>query len=73
MFNQLLFRNEVFSYIRECEHLISAARMPGNAKFTVDERQVIDYYAAELSKVNETDTEVTLPAPIEDQLLLKLF
>ena len=48
-------RNEVSSYIRACEHLISAATMPGNVKFTVDECQVIDYYAAELSKITEAD------------------
>ena len=58
--NQLQFRNEVFSYIRACEHLISAATMPGNAKLTADERQVVDYYASELSKVTETDAKVTV-------------
>ena len=64
---QLQFRNEVFSYIRACEHLISAARMPGNAKLTVDECQVVDYYADELSKVTETDVTVTVP-PIRTTL-----
>ena len=54
MSNQLNLRNEVSSYIRACEHLISAATMRGNEKLTADECQIIDYYAAELSKVAET-------------------
>lgn len=58
--NQLQFRDEVFSLIRACERLISAARMPGNAKLSVDERQVVDYYAAELSKITETGSSVTV-------------
>ena len=58
MASQLQFRNEVSSYIRACEHLISAAKMPGNEKLTSEECQVIDYYAAELSKVTESDATV---------------
>lgn len=60
MHNQLHFRNEVFSYIKACEHLISAATMPGNEKLTADERQVVDYYAGELSRVTETDANVAV-------------
>ena len=60
MHNQLQFRKEVFDYIRACEHLISASSMPDNGKLTVDEREVVDYYAGELSKVTMTDAKVTV-------------
>ena len=58
MASQFQFRNEVSSYIKACEHLISAATMPGNEKFTIEECQVINYYAEELSKVTGTDATV---------------
>jgi hypothetical protein len=64
MSNQLQLRNEVSSYVRACEHLISSATMPGEVKLSVDECQLVDYYVVELSKV-------TLPSPIDHQL--KLF
>jgi|SoimicmetaTmtHMA_FD_contig_31_26179296_length_237_multi_1_in_0_out_0_1 hypothetical protein len=50
-----MIHNEVSSYIRACERLISAVTMPGKANLTVDERQLVDFYAAELSKVTESD------------------
>ena len=46
----LSLREEVISYIRACERLISSAAMPGYPKFSDDERQVIEYYASELLK-----------------------
>jgi hypothetical protein len=60
----LHLRRKVSSYIRTYEHLIST--MPGEAKLSDDECQMIDYYAAELSKA-------TSPPSIENQLALKLF
>ena len=47
------FRSEASTYKRACEYLISVATMRGNEKLTADECQVIDYYAAELSKITE--------------------
>ena len=60
------FRHEVSNLIRACEHLISVTKMPGETKLSEDECQVVDYYAAELSKA-------TIPTTIENQLTLKLF
>ena len=57
-------RKDVFTYISACEHLISATRMPGEAKLSEDECRVIDYYTAELSKA-------TAPPQLENQLALK--
>ncbi|NWF74850.1 MAG: hypothetical protein HXY51_17685 [Nitrospirae bacterium] len=61
-------RKEVDSYIKACENLISAATMPGNAKLTVDECAVVKYYAGELSKITETETDANVQSNIQTVL-----
>jgi hypothetical protein len=48
-------RDEVTSYMRACEHLISDVQC--NSKLSVDEREVVDYYAGELSRLTKTEPD----------------
>jgi len=50
-------RAEVSSYIRACEHLISAvSTMQGKAKLTADECEMVAHYTDKVSKLTEPAT-----------------
>jgi hypothetical protein len=44
-------RKEVQGYAYSCEHLLSSAGMRDSAPFSVDELQIINYYADEVAKM----------------------
>lgn len=45
------FRPEVQDYLRSCEHLLSVPVAPHNPPFTEEELLVVNYYAAEVTKM----------------------
>ena len=45
----LAYRREVQAYLRSCEHLLSAARIPSS--LTEEEWAMIGYYVAEIQKL----------------------
>jgi hypothetical protein len=53
----LNIRHEVSYYMSACERLISLAMMPDHEKLTVDECRVVEYYAGELSKIVQSETD----------------
>lgn len=48
----LNLRDEVSTFMRACERLISAPTIEGKAKLTADECQVVAYYARELAQMS---------------------
>ena len=53
----LNIRHEVSYYMSACERLISLVMMPDHENLTADECRVVEYYAGELSKIIQTETE----------------
>ena len=52
-----ILRTEVSSYIRACEHLISAvSSMRGKEKLTADECEMVAHYTEKISKLTEPAT-----------------
>lgn len=49
-------RNEVVSCVQACERLISSATMQGNPQLTVEECEIIEYYAGKLLKLAQAST-----------------
>ena len=51
-FQFLPFREEVQTYLRSCEHLLSVPAVPHNhPPFSPDELEIMNYYAAEVAKM----------------------
>jgi hypothetical protein len=44
-------RQEVQNYLRSCEHLLSVPAATHNPPFSPEELRIMDYYAAEVTKL----------------------
>ena len=50
-------RSEVSAYVRVCEHLIASTTIYGDEKLTVDECELVEYYAGRLVKLTQGSTD----------------
>lgn len=44
-------RKEIRDYLRTCEYLIAAAHTTHDPQFSMEERQIMEFYVKEVSKV----------------------
>jgi hypothetical protein len=47
-------RNDVETYVRSCEYLISVASVPNSPPFSKEEHRLLEFYTEELAKLLST-------------------